>query len=81
MEPMPIPDEAALAALPRDFEACARCGFLGVRAPTHQDGTWAGSGALLSARVCPRCGHEGLPVRFEAPGEYLAFLEELHGQP
>lgn len=70
-----------VASLPRPFSACARCGYLGVRAPTLRDGAVPGSADLMDAVVCPRCGHEGPPVLFRAPQEYTRFLRGLHGEP
>lgn len=76
--PVPVVEASLVAGLPRPFSACARCGYLGVRTLTEADGGVAGSGDLLTAMVCPRCGHEGPPVLFDAPEEYARFLRGLH---
>lgn len=75
--PMPVVDPATVASLPRPFSACARCGYLGLRALTHEDGMIAGGNETLNPRVCTRCHHEGPPVLFDAPEEYTRFLQGL----
>jgi ribosomal protein S27AE len=81
MEPVRL-DAASLAAIPEPLTACGRCGYLGVRPPRISDGVYAVGGELLSLVVCPRCGHQGLPVRFDRRADYAGFVEELNrGRP
>lgn len=75
--PIPPVDDATLADVPEPVTACPECAFLGVRMPEIRDGLWPGGGELGSRVVCPRCGYQGLAVRFETREDYGAFLREL----
>lgn len=78
-EPVAVPDPRALAAIPEPLNVCADCGFLAIRSGRGQ-GSYARGGALLSACYCPRCGYQGIPLRFDHREDYRAFVQELHTQ-
>jgi len=72
--PVPVSE---LVDVPEPINACPDCGYLGVRMPELRDGLWPGGGELGSRVVCPRCGYQGLAVRFDTRGEYAAWLRDL----
>lgn len=78
VDPVGITDPASLNAIPEPVTVCARCGFLAIRNSRTSGGSYAGGGALLSSCYCPRCKHEGLPLRFERRADYADFVRELH---
>lgn len=75
--PVPPVDDAALGAVPEPVTACPDCGFLGIRMLGISDGVWPGGGEIGDKMTCPRCGYQGLAMRFERREEYGAFLREL----
>lgn len=80
VRPVEAPAVEDLSSIPVPFDACASCGFLGVRPPGVQDGGLP-QNALMTERLCPRCGHRGPPVEFEAREDYVAFVRALHATP
>ena len=66
-----------LAGVPEPVTACPDCGFLGIRMLTLQDGVALGGGEIGDKMNCPRCGYQGLAIRFERREDYGAFLREL----
>jgi hypothetical protein len=81
MDPVPVPDAAALAALPMPMHVCLRCGFLGIRPVTEREGFTPALGAMAGLYHCPRCGFQGPSARIESQAEYAAFVEDLWGAP
>lgn len=79
--PIPPVDDEAIAAIPEPVTACPDCAFLGVRMPGIRDGLWPGGGELGDRIVCPRCGYQGLAVRFEKREDYGQFLRDLATPP
>lgn len=80
VQPVEEPETEDLADLPFPLRACPECGYIGVRSPEARDGMVAGSGALISAIVCPRCKYAGLPAEFDAPEDYQDYVAGLHEQ-
>lgn len=76
--PVPMADDVSLNALREPITACPDCGFLAIRSAGAAGGAYAGGGVLLSACRCPRCGYEGLPIRFAQRDDYARFVAELH---
>lgn len=75
-EPMPKVGLEDLDYLPEPVTACPDCGFLGIRAPSVQDGVFPGGGELIF-QVCPRCDYRGMPVEFARREDYQSFLDDL----
>lgn len=76
--PVPLPTLDTLERLPEPFSACPRCGYLGVRPPTWQEGAFAGGGQLLGRVQCSRCAYSGLPASFDKREDYIEFVDELN---
>lgn len=72
----PVPD-TELADVPEPVTACPDCGFLGIRMLTLQDGMIPGGGELGDKMTCPRCGYQGLAIRFDTRADYGDFLRAL----
>lgn len=73
----PVPD-SELADLPEPVSACPDCGFLGIRMLSLQDGAIPGGSELGDKMTCPRCGYQGLAVRFDKRADYGEFLRDLN---
>lgn len=80
VDPVPTPEVVALAGLPEPFDACPSCGYLGIRPPGIGDGGLP-QNALMTERLCPRCGHRGPPVEFASREDYVDFVRQLHVTP
>lgn len=70
---MELPTLDDLAEVPTPIDACPNCASLGMRMATHEDGAFAGGGALMLSR-CSECGFVGQPLVFREKADYLAFL-------
>lgn len=75
--PVQVPEASALRAIPEPVTVCPDCGFLAISAG-RGGGTYIGGGQLLSSCHCPRCGYDGLPIRFDKRSDYEAFVKVLH---
>lgn len=74
---MPPVSLAELEGIPEPVTACADCGFLGVHPAQLEDGGIPGTSDLMSERVCPRCGYQGLPIELPTREDYVEYLREL----
>lgn len=73
--------EEAIAALPEPVTACPDCAYIGIRTPELRDGVVPGGGEIGDKIVCPRCGYQGLAVRFDKREDYGEFLRDLAQLP
>lgn len=71
-------DDTTLADVPEPVTACPDCGFLGIRMLGIRDGVWPGGGEIGDKMTCPRCGYQGLALRFDTRADYGEFLRDLH---
>jgi len=74
---MPPVSVAELEGIPEPVVACADCGYLGVRAARGEEGGIPGASELMSERVCPRCGYQGIPIELPTREDYVEYLREL----
>lgn len=79
-DPMPPVSLAELEGIPEPVTACADCGFLGIRAVSAGEGGIPGASELMSERMCPRCGYQGLPIELPTREDYVDYLRELSAE-